>query len=93
MKTGVKRPGRKHLSNRQRVIALVNQLPSSTPLDEIAEKIEFIAGVEEGLRKRRAAKEFPPMKYDDWCGNGRSKARRHAEFNFPAVGFLHACLS
>jgi predicted transcriptional regulator len=37
------------MSNRDLVIELVSRLPEDTPLPEIAQEIEFLAGVREGL--------------------------------------------
>jgi len=37
------------MSNRELVIDLVNKLPEDTSLEEIARKIAFISGVNEGL--------------------------------------------
>jgi predicted transcriptional regulator len=37
------------MSNRELVIDLVNKLPENTPLEDIARKIEFVAGVKKAL--------------------------------------------
>jgi predicted transcriptional regulator len=41
------------MSNRQIVINLVNKLPANTPLEEIARKIAFVAGVRQGLAEAK----------------------------------------
>jgi hypothetical protein len=37
------------MSNRELVIDLVNHLPADTPLEDIADRLRFIAGVKEGI--------------------------------------------
>jgi len=37
------------MSNRELVIDLVSKLPDDMPMEEILRKIEFVAGVKEGL--------------------------------------------
>ncbi len=41
------------MSNRELVIDLVNKLPADTPLEEIVRKIEFVAGVKQGLAEAK----------------------------------------
>lgn len=41
------------MSNRELVIDLVNKLPADTPLAEIIEKLEFIAGVRVGREQAK----------------------------------------
>lgn len=43
------------MSNREMVIELVSKLPENTPLEQIARKIELLAGINRG---REEAKEF-----------------------------------
>jgi len=37
------------MSNRELVIDLVNKLPADTSLEDIVRKIEFVAGIKQGL--------------------------------------------
>jgi hypothetical protein len=43
------------MSNRELVIDLLNKLPADTPLEDIVRKIEFVAGIKQGVveAKRR----------------------------------------
>jgi hypothetical protein len=41
------------MSNRELVIDLVNKLPENTPLEDIARKIELVAGIKQGLAEAK----------------------------------------
>lgn len=41
------------------VIDLVSKLPEDTPMEEIVRKIEFIAGIQEGLQQAERGEEIP----------------------------------
>ncbi len=41
------------MSNREPVIDLVKKLPADTPLEETVRKIEFVAGIKQGLAEAR----------------------------------------
>ena len=47
------------MSNRDLVIELVSRLPEDTPLPEIAQEIEFLAGVREGLAQAERGEGLP----------------------------------
>jgi hypothetical protein len=59
------------MSNREAVIELVNKLPEDTPLHEIAERIELLAGIKkarEQARNRQGASPIEARKLvDSWA--------------------------
>ncbi len=48
------------MSNRELVIDLVKKLPADTPLEEIIEKLEFLAGVQEGREQAKRRQGVSP---------------------------------
>jgi len=47
------------MNNRELVIELVTRLPEDTPLMEIVQKIEFVAGVQEGRKQAERGEGMP----------------------------------
>ena len=47
------------MSNRERVIELVRQLPEDTPLDQIAREIELLAGLKVAREQARRGEGVP----------------------------------
>jgi hypothetical protein len=47
------------MSNRERVIGLLEKLPADTPLKEIAREIELLAGIESAREQARKGEGIP----------------------------------
>jgi predicted transcriptional regulator len=48
------------MSNRELVIDVLNKLPEDAPIEEILEKIEFVAGIKEGLEQSERGEGVSP---------------------------------
>jgi predicted transcriptional regulator len=47
------------MSNRQRILDLVSKMPEDATMDQILEKVEFVAGIQIGLEQAERGEGIP----------------------------------